>query len=121
MRRALWSAWRRTSQLTLRVTFQETDNATVLTLEGRVAGPWAAELSRVWVEKAPLLALANLSLDLTNVIYADDDGIRVLREIYTQAQPKVVATTPWTQYLAEKIAAIPPDHSDEEQENGNND
>ena len=121
MRRALWSAWRRTSQLTLRVSFEQTDVATVLTLEGRLAGPWAAELSRVWVEKAPLLALANLSLDLTNVIYADDDGIRVLREIYTQAQPKVVATTPWTQYLAEKIAAIPPDHSDEEQENGNND
>jgi hypothetical protein len=121
MRRALKRAWRRTSQLTLRVSFEQTDVATVLTLEGRVAGPWAAELSRVWVEKAPLLALANLSLDLTNVIYADDDGIRVLREIYTQAQPKVVATTPWTQYLAEKIAAIPPDHSDEEQENGNND
>jgi anti-anti-sigma regulatory factor len=105
----------------LRISIQETEVATLLTLEGRVAGPWAAELSRVWVEKAPLLALANLSLDLTNVIYADDDGIRVLREIYTQAQPKVVATTPWTQYLAEKIAAIPPDHSDEEQENGNND
>ena len=105
----------------MRVSFEQTDVATVLTLEGRGAGPWAAELSRVWVEKAPLLALANLSLDLTNVIYADDDGIRVLREIYTQAQPKVVATTPWTQYLAEKIAAIPPDHSDEEQENGNND
>jgi anti-anti-sigma regulatory factor len=105
----------------LRVTFEKQALATVLTLEGRVAGPWAAELSRVWVEKAPLLALANLSLDLTNVIYADDDGIRVLREIYSQAQPKLVATTPWTQYLAEKITAIPPDHSDEEQENADND
>jgi hypothetical protein len=109
----------------LRVTFQETDVATVLTLEGRVAGPWAVELSRVWVEKAPLLALTSLSLDLTNVIYADDDGIRVLRDIYSQAQPKVVATTPWTQYLAEKIAASPHDHSDdrsdEEQENADND
>ena len=105
----------------MRVTFEKQALATVLTLEGRVAGPWAAELSRVWVEKAPLLALANLSLDLTNVIYADDDGIRVLREIYSQAQPKLVATTPWTQYLAEKITAIPPDHSDEEQENADND
>ena len=105
----------------MRVTFEEQALATVLTLEGRVAGPWAAELSRVWMEKAPLLAPANLSLDLTNVIYADDDGIRVLREIYSQAQPKLVATTPWTKYLAEKITAIPPDHSDEEQENADND
>jgi hypothetical protein len=121
MRRALYKAWRRTSQLTLRVSFEHTDVATVLTLEGRVAGPWAAELSRVWVEKAPLLAQASLSLNLTNVIYADEDGIRVLREIYTQAQPKVVATTPWTQYLAEKITAIPPDRSDEEQENADYD
>jgi hypothetical protein len=55
------------------------------------------------------------------VIYADDDGIRVLRDIYSQARPKVVATTPWTQYLAEKIAASPHDRSDEEQENADND
>ena len=101
----------------MRVTFEQSDIATLLTLEGRVAGPWAAELSRVWVEKAPLLAPASLSLDLSNVTYADGDGIRVLRDIYSQARPNVVATTPWTQYLAEKIAADPDDHSEQEPEN----
>jgi hypothetical protein len=106
---------------TLRITIQEAEESTVLMLEGRVAGPWAAELSRVWMEKAPQLSQGKLSIDLSNVIFADADGTRVLRAIYFQARPKVVATTPWTQYLAEKIAANPNDVSDEEQENGNND
>ena len=93
----------------------------MLTLEGRVAGPWAAELSRVWVEMAPQLAQGKLAIDLSNVIYADADGTRVLREIYSQIRPRVIATTPWTQYLAEKIAADPQDRSDEEQENADHD
>ena len=108
-------------QRTLRITFEQTEGATLLTLEGRVAGPWAAELGRVWVEKAPLLAQGKLSIDISNVTYADADGTRVLREIHSQARPKVIASSPWTQYLAEQIAANPHDRSDEEQENADND
>ncbi|MGD0629432.1 MAG: hypothetical protein ABR987_08770 [Terracidiphilus sp.] len=99
-------------QHTLRITIQETEVATVLTLEGRVAGPWAAELGRVWVDEAPRLTRRNLSIDISNVIFADPDGTRVLRDIYSQAHPRIVATTPWTQYLAEQMASKSNDGSD---------
>lgn len=101
-------------QRTLRITIQQTEEATVLMLEGRVAGPWAAEVGRVWVEQAPQLADRKLVLNLTNVIFADADGTRVLREIYSQARPEVIANTPWTRYLAAQIAANPHDSSDQE-------
>jgi anti-anti-sigma regulatory factor len=96
----------------LRITIHETEGATVLTLEGRVAGPWAAELGRVWVDEAPRLTSRKLVVDISNVIFADADGTRVLRDIYSQARPRIVATTPWTQYLAEQMASNSNDGSD---------
>jgi hypothetical protein len=74
-----------------------------ITLEGRVAGPWVAELNRVWVEIAPQLKNRTLSIDLRNVIYADASGKQVLREIYAQTRAKLIASSPWAQYLAEEI------------------
>jgi len=91
-------------QRTLRITIEQTELATFLPLEGRVAGPWAAELGRVWVERAPQLARKKMLIDLCNVTYADDDGKRVLRDIHTQTKAELVATTPWTKHLAREIA-----------------
>jgi anti-anti-sigma regulatory factor len=106
---------------TLRISIQETEGTMVLTLEGRVAGPWAAELGRVWVDEAARLTRRKLAIDISNVIFADAGGTRVLRDIYSQARPSIVASTPWTQYLAEQISADPHgrehDSSNEEQEN----
>jgi len=89
---------------TLRITIEQTELATFLTLEGRVAGLWAAELGRVWEERAPQLALKKMLIDLCNVTYADDEGKRVLRDIHAQTQAEVIATTPWAQHLAREIA-----------------
>ena len=88
----------------MRITLQEDGNVTTLTLEGRVAGPWAEELSRFWQEKASQLARKKLMIDICNVIYADEDGMRVLREIHSQSGGEVLANTPWTQHLAREIA-----------------
>ena len=74
-------------------------------LEGRVAGPWASELNRVWVETAPQLASKKLIIDLHNVTYADVTGKKVLKDIYEQTNAELVANTPWTQFLAEEITA----------------
>ena len=74
-------------------------------LEGRVAGPWASELDRVWVETAPQLNSRKLTIDLNNVTYADAAGKRVLRSIYDQSHADLIATTPWTQFLAEEVTA----------------
>jgi hypothetical protein len=87
----------------LRITVQENDKAVEITLEGRVTGPWVAELGRVWVETAPQLGQRTLSIDLRNVIFADAGGKQVLRDIYAQTHARLIANSPWAQYLAEEI------------------
>lgn len=84
-----------------------------------MAGPWAAELNRVWAEAAPRLALKRLTLDLRNVTYADIRGKRVLREIYSRTEAELVASTPWTQYLADEIRGNNEERMDEEAGNAN--
>lgn len=91
------------SQLTLRISISESKTSMGITLEGRVAGPWAAELSRVWVETAPQLQSRELILDLRNITYADSAGTETLKRIYTQSQAKLLAASPWTEYLANEI------------------
>jgi len=73
-------------------------------LEGRVAGPWATELGRVWMETAPRLATRKLVLDLSSVTYADTSGTHVLGQIYSQTNAELLAGTLWTQSLAEQIS-----------------
>ncbi len=72
-------------------------------LEGRVAGPWASELDRVWGETAPRLASRKLIIDLHNVTYADVTGKRVLSTIYAQTHAAFVTNSPWAQFLAEEV------------------
>jgi len=90
-------------QDTLKITTQNSEREIEITLEGRVAGPWVAELNRVWVETAPQLGDRTLSIDLRNVTYADAPGKQLLREIYSQTHARLVASSPWAQYLAEEI------------------
>ena len=87
----------------MKITIQESDKSIEITLEGRVTGPWVAELSRVWVETAPRLAKKTLSIDLRNVIYADAGGKQLLGDIYSQTRAKLIANSPWAQYLAQEI------------------
>ena len=74
-------------------------------LEGRVAGPWASELDRVWVDTAPRIATRKLIIDLHNVTYADAAGKDVLRAIYAQTHAAFVTNTPWAKFLEEEITA----------------
>ena len=92
------------SQQVLRITVEEDSHAIVIKLEGRIAGPWAAELDRLWKEKAPAAAQKKLSLDLRDITFADAGGIAVLRAIYSQTGAAILTGTPWTEYLAEEVA-----------------
>jgi anti-anti-sigma regulatory factor len=87
----------------LRITVEENTEAMVLKLEGRVAGPWADELSRFWQETAPSLVQKKLLLDLRETTYADASGMQTLQAIYSQTGASILAVTPWTQYLADEI------------------
>jgi predicted trehalose synthase len=119
-RLALVKAWQRTGRHTLRITIEQSGNAALLTLEGRIAGAWAAELGRVWVDSASQLTGHKLSINLSNVIFADAEGMKVLRDIYAQAHPELVASTPWTRHLASKIAANTGDIPNQEQKDADN-
>ena len=89
----------------LRITVEQNSEAMTLKLEGRVAGPWAAELNRLWEQTAPQLDRRKLSLDIRATTYADASGIRILKAIYSQTGADILAATPWTQYLAEEVSA----------------
>ena len=89
----------------LRITINETETAMQMKLEGRIAGPWAEELNRVWVERASVLGSRKLSIDLSGVTYADESGKKVLREVVAQTEAEIVTGTLWTQYLAEQVSA----------------
>lgn len=86
----------------------------VVKLEGRVVGPWAAELDRLWEQTSPSLASRKLSLDLRETTYADASGIRSLRAIYAETKATILSSTPWTRYLAEEIARKNDNHTDAE-------
>lgn len=74
-----------------------------MTLEGRVAGPWAQELGRSWKELAPSVGSRKLSIDLRNTTYADAAGLLILHDIYCQTAAEFVTSTPWTKYIVEEI------------------
>lgn len=99
-------AWHRTSQVTLRISVSEGKESMGITLEGRVAGPWVAELSRVWVETGPQLKSRKLILDLRNVTYADSAGTDALKRIYSQSHARLLAASPWTEYLANEVRKV---------------
>jgi ABC-type transporter Mla MlaB component len=63
----------------LRIDTTETDDGTLLRLEGRVIGPWVAELRRAADDV--LARRRRLTLDLTSVSYVDASGVALLRQL----------------------------------------
>ncbi len=74
-----------------------------LKLEGRIVGPWAAELDHYWRQNTSALKAKPVSLDLRDTTFADADGIRILRAIYAETGAEILTGTLWTQHLADEI------------------
>jgi hypothetical protein len=88
----------------LRITVHERESLIEVTLEGRLAGPWVAELSKAWRETAPRLENKKLSLNLRDLTYSDEDGKQVLREIVAQTSAEILTSNPLTIHLAQEIS-----------------
>lgn len=87
----------------LRISIQESDTEVVTTLEGRLAGPWVAELHRAWSELAPRLLNRQVRLDVRNVTYSDLDGKHLLRNIFRETQAEILTRSQWSRHLAEEV------------------
>jgi len=99
--------------MALRITVEENGESMVLKLEGRLAGPWVAELDRLWQQTSAGRNGQKIVLDLRETTYADATGIESLRSIYRETGAAILTGTPWTQYLADEVT-----RTDREQNEG---
>lgn len=90
--------------MALRITVHERESSIEVTLEGRLAGPWVAELRKAWGETAPRLGSRRISLNLRDLTYSNDDGKQVLREIVAQTSAEILTSSPLTKHLAQEIS-----------------
>ncbi len=86
----------------LRITIDQETDPVILRLEGRIVGPWTAELDRIWQSLGPSLHKKKLAVDLREVSYIDRQGRGILAEIYRTTHARFEANTPLTQYFAEE-------------------
>jgi hypothetical protein len=66
----------------LKITSHVFDDATKITLEGRLAGPWIGELERCWREFKQSAAGRRLTVDLTGVTFVEQEGKALLTRMY---------------------------------------
>ncbi len=77
----------------LRITVQDEPDEVRLKLEGKLAGPWVAELEDAWRAAQPALAGRSVSLDLTAVGYVDSAGVYLLALLRRSGVQVTVAGT----------------------------
>ncbi|HET7258206.1 MAG TPA: hypothetical protein VFI75_00700, partial [Candidatus Acidoferrum sp.] len=65
----------------LRITTQKKRGRTILSVEGKLAGPWVAALEQCWKERAQG---EKYSVDLCGVSFIDAAGRVLLKEIHRQ-------------------------------------
>jgi len=72
-------------------------------LEGKVVGPWVEECHRTWEAIRADLGSRKLRLDMRGVMFMDDRGTALLRQIHRMSGAEVLANSPLTKYFAEQI------------------
>jgi anti-anti-sigma regulatory factor len=68
----------------LRITIENNSRATTFRLEGRLTGPWVEELERVWRSSIADPTVGCISVDLTDVTFVDEEGKKLLEQMYSQ-------------------------------------
>ena len=76
-------------------------------LEGRMVGPWVAECQRAWLALEPSLSTKKLALDLCEVMFVDESGVELLREMVRATQAEIRTNSPLTKHFAELATRTP--------------
>ena len=84
----------------LRITTEKKRGKTVLSVEGRLAGPWVAALEQSWRERE---AGEKFSVDLCGVSFIDAAGKALLKEIHQQGG-KLIAAGCLNEAIVEEIS-----------------
>jgi anti-anti-sigma regulatory factor len=87
----------------LRITIEDSEDANIMRLEGKLTGPWVQELERAWRSLEPSPQSKKLLLDLRAVGFIDDQGKQLLREIYRKTNTSFMADSPLTRYFAHEV------------------
>ena len=66
----------------LRITTQKIGTGLRLKLDGKLSGPWLAELERAWSELAKPARNGCVIVDITEVTHIDPDGRRLLEQMH---------------------------------------
>jgi len=88
----------------LRISVEPVGSFVTMRLEGKVVGPWVDECQRAWKAIEAELGKRKLRLDLRGVLFVDERGTKLLREIHRTSGAEVLADCPLTKYFAERIA-----------------
>jgi hypothetical protein len=90
----------------LRITLEERPETTRIKIEGRLSGPYVAELDRTWRTLIPALREKSLSVDLCGMTGVDEAGKRLLGEIYRNSHAEFIARSVLTEFYAEQARQI---------------
>ncbi len=85
----------------LKITTQVNEGAVTLGLEGRLVGPWVTELETYWRSES-IQQIHHLRVDLSSVIFIDDDGKRLLSSMYRDGA-ELIATGCLNRFIVEGI------------------
>ena len=68
----------------LRITPKDVDSKLTLSLEGKLAGPWVAELAKAWSEWQGRVQPRDAVIDLRMVSFVDEAGRQLLTELHRE-------------------------------------
>jgi hypothetical protein len=86
----------------LRITVAETATEQRWTLEGRLVGPWVAELRTRWINRHRAQNGRTCTVVLTAVTFIDKRGERLLRAMLKEG-PQFVATGSYSKYVLDQL------------------
>ena len=66
----------------LKITIHSSDEAVTFQVEGKLVGAWAAELEQAWNKESSARNRKAFIVDLTETLYIDDEGKRVLATLF---------------------------------------
>jgi anti-anti-sigma regulatory factor len=87
----------------LRITAHDNPRVLTLQLEGRLEGPWAAELEKCWKSSLAILCKPKLRVDLSGVTFIDTAGKARLAAMHRKGA-EFIASDCLTKAVVEEIA-----------------